>query len=900
MDVVAALWDGTDDGEVVPSDPLARLGFKLRRVSRGLQGWSQRKVGSIRDLLLVANEVILRLDVAQEARELSVIEVWLRRSLKLKVLGLASLERTIARQRARVEGLRDNDASTQFYRILASGRRQRCCISALRMGERTATDLAGKVALATEYYVDLLGTARPRDFDLSLEALGLQPVGLAGLEARFTEEEVWAALCAMPSNKSPGPDGFTWEFYRHCWPLIKADVMAALLEIWMGRHQGFEDLNEALITLVPKREGAFDLKDFRPISLVYSFARLLTKVLARRLAPAMTELVSPNQTAFIRGRCIHDNFLLVKESAKLLHRKRIPSLLLKVDMAKAFDTISWPFLLSVLRQRGFGPRWIGWIALLLRTASTSVLVNGVAGDAFRHGRGLRQGDPIPPLLFVIAMEVLPALFSATVRAGLLSDLAAVGLRHRVSLYADDVVVFAKPGREELAAVWGVLRCFGATSGLLVNYQKSSAAPICCSPEDVVQLSTTLPCPATELPCTYLGLPLSLRKPRKEDLQDVLDKLAARLPFWKARLMSREGRVVYIQAVMTSSLIYHLLALDLDPWFFRAVDKLRRGFLWLGKEDANGGCCSVAWRLVCQPKSLGGLGLLDLRRMNTALRSRWIWFQKTEATKPWSGLDLQVGPDSWALFNASVQIVVGDGKSVLFWEDPWIAGLTASAIAPELIKLVKPAVRKRRSVRDGLAHNAWVFDIAGELSVDATVQYMRLWEAVHGVAVVCSEDGGADSFRWKWSGDGSFSSRAAYRMLFHGCTGLAAAPLIWASFAPLKHRFHAWLALRRRCWTANRRLRRGLPTHTLCPLCDSVDETIDHISLHCDYAKGIWHGLVQRLHLPDIVLVENLGIGDWWIQASSRFAAGTSGKRGFRPGSFGPSVPVFKPGPTRRD
>jgi mannosylglycoprotein endo-beta-mannosidase len=244
----------------------------------------------------------------------------------------------------------------------------------------------------------------------------------------------------------------------------------------------------------------------------------------------MSQLVSPNQTAFIRGRCIQDNFLLVKESAKLLHRKRIPSFLLKVDMAKAFDSISWPFLLSVLRQRGFGPRWLGWIALLLRTASTSVLVNGVADDAFQHGRGLRQGDPISLLLFVIAMEVLQALVSATVRAGLLSDLAAVGLRHRVSLYADDVVVFAKPGRGEIAAVWGVLRSFEARSGLLVNYQKSSAALICCSQEEVLELSATLPCPISQLPCTYLGLPLSLRKPRKEDLQAVLDKLAAKLPF----------------------------------------------------------------------------------------------------------------------------------------------------------------------------------------------------------------------------------------------------------------------------------------------------------------------------------------------------------------------------------
>jgi hypothetical protein len=172
------------------------------------------------------------------------------------------------------------------------------------------------------------------------------------------EEEVRSALRSIPGNKSPGPDGFSWEFYRQCWPIIKADLLRALHATWIGRDQGFEGLNNALITLLPKKVDVVDLSDFRPISLVHSFARLLTKVLARRLAPKMNDLVADNKTAFIRGRCIQDNFLLVQGSAKALHVKKEASLLFKVDIAKAFDSISWPFLLSVLRKRGFGSRWI--------------------------------------------------------------------------------------------------------------------------------------------------------------------------------------------------------------------------------------------------------------------------------------------------------------------------------------------------------------------------------------------------------------------------------------------------------------------------------------------------------------------------------------------------------------
>jgi hypothetical protein len=186
LDEVAALWASGP----VSENPLFNLDRKLRCLSRGLQRWSQRKVGSIRDLMLMANELISRLDVAQESRALSPDEGGLRCGLKRRVLGLASLERTIARQRARVAGLRAGDANAQYFRVLASKRRRRDHIASLRMGSQVASDQAAKEALATEFYVALLGTPRPRDFDLDLGAMGLQPIDLSGLEVQFSEEEV--------------------------------------------------------------------------------------------------------------------------------------------------------------------------------------------------------------------------------------------------------------------------------------------------------------------------------------------------------------------------------------------------------------------------------------------------------------------------------------------------------------------------------------------------------------------------------------------------------------------------------------------------------------------------------------------------------------------------------------
>jgi hypothetical protein len=129
-----------------------------------------------------------------------------------------------------------------------------------------------------------------------------------------------------------------------------------------------------------------------------------------------------------------------------------------------------------------------------------------------------------------------------------------------------------------------------------------------------------------------------------------------------------------------------------------------------------------------------LGLLDLKKLNAALRARWLWFQKADADKPWSGIGFEVSPYATAIFNASVSVSVGDGGKTLFWEDPWIAGLTVGAIAPDLIKLVRPGIRRARTVQHGLLDASWVRDIAGQLSVNVVVQFFKLWGELRNVAL----------------------------------------------------------------------------------------------------------------------------------------------------------------------
>jgi hypothetical protein len=209
---------------------------------------------------------------------------------------------------------------------------------------------------------------------------------LQELETQFTEEEILKAIKEMPKEKAPGPDGFIVDFYQKSWNIIKKDLLEVFNCFHAADLRALDKINGAYTVLLPKKQGAKEPGDFRPICLIHSLDKILSKVLANRLSRVLLDLVEKNQGSFMKGRSIHDNFKLVKESIKYLRRKKEDSLLLKLDIAKAFDVVAWQFLLEVLQQKGFGRRWKTWIIMLLYTASTSILLNGIPCLKIWHTR----------------------------------------------------------------------------------------------------------------------------------------------------------------------------------------------------------------------------------------------------------------------------------------------------------------------------------------------------------------------------------------------------------------------------------------------------------------------------------------------------------------------------------
>jgi len=372
----------------------------------------------------------------------------------------------------------------------------------------------------------------------------------------------------------------------------------------------------------------------------------------------------------------------------------------------------------------------------------------------------------------------------------------------------------------------------------------------------------LPAEIADFPVKYLGLPLTVGRLRKAHLQPLVDRVAAYIPTWKASLLNKAGRLILVKVTMSAACVHTLISLKVPGWVFQEIDKRRRSFLWSGKKKANGGQCLVAWPFVCQPAEFGGLGVVDLRLAAYALRLRWLWLKRTDTNRPWKNLELDFGKDTvvQAMFNASTVFELGDGNLALFWSDHWLGQKSPCLLAPELCKLIKPKMRKTRTVATAMVEKTWIQDITGTLTIQAISEYLQLWEAMEGVHL---RQGVEDTIRWKWTTDATYSARSAYQAFFHGRIQFKGATPIWKAWAPMKVKFFTWLAVKGRIWTADRRHRRGLTTDTDCRLCDQEVETADHLLCTCSFTKQVWHSLFTALgyqnppHVADCFL-------EWWL------------------------------------
>ncbi|KAK1602185.1 hypothetical protein QYE76_017324 [Lolium multiflorum] len=225
----------------------------------------------------------------------------------------------------------------------------------------------------------------------------------------------------------------------------------------------------------------------------------------------------------------------------------------------------------------------------------------------------------------------------------------------------------------------------------------------------------------------------------------------------------------------------MLATDMPKLIKDAIIREQRSFFWSSGRDDGGGSCAVAWKDVCRPVEYGGLGVLDLKRMGWALCARWAWLRRSDDSCPWTNFPVHLGRHVEALVYAATTATLGNGTKLLFWSDRWLAGQSIADLAPAVVAAVNPRVIKRRSVASALPENAWIRDITGTLSTEASIQFLHL------VDITAEQElhpGSQDTLTWNLTESGSYSAKSAYKAFFQGSTFSPHHNSIWECWSPL--------------------------------------------------------------------------------------------------------------------
>ncbi|WVZ53529.1 hypothetical protein U9M48_004457, partial [Paspalum notatum var. saurae] len=437
------------------------------------------------------------------------------------------------------------------------------------------------------------------------------------LIAQFSEEEVKEAIFSMEHNKAPGLDGFPAEFYQVFWEIIKADLMAMFYDFYKGDLRLFS-LNFGVITLLPKCQEAVKIQQFRPICLLNVSFKIFTK----RINMVAQKVIQPSQTAFLPERYILEGVTILHETIHELHKKKLNGVIFKVDFEKAYDNVKWPFLQQTLRMKGFLPLWCQWILQFVSKGSVAVKVNNDVGRYFQTNKGLRQGDPLSPILFNLVVDML-AIFITRAKEngqvqGLLPHLVDGGLS--ILQYADDTILFMEHNLEQAKNMKIILCVFEKLSRLKINFHKNELFCYGEAKDFVEHYLQIFCCGVGNLLFRYLGIPMNHKNLK---IGNKWKNASKKIKWLERKDFILWGRLVLINSVLSSLAMFMMSFFEVPKCILKKLDFYRSTFFRQGDSHKKK-YRLVRWKILCLPKEQGGLGIRNLEIQNICLLSKWLY------------------------------------------------------------------------------------------------------------------------------------------------------------------------------------------------------------------------------------------------------------------------------------
>ncbi|XP_071709245.1 uncharacterized protein [Rutidosis leptorrhynchoides] len=542
FDIIKTTWNKRTNS----TKPDCIFRDKLKLVKQELKRWYSTSHGKLKteieELTCVINEWEKKVEISALNDE--DYNKWMVDKENLLQKEKSQLE--MLKQKSRFKWALEGDENSKFFHSFIRRRNQKNNIHGANIGGVWNSNPLTIKNEAFSFFQRLFkkNTSEPWMLN-NWDGLKIEATSAEALESPFTETEVLDAIKSCGRNKAPGPDGFNIMFYIKFWDIIKDDLLKALKWFWETGSIS-NGCNASFITLIPKVNDPLNFSNFRPISLIGSYYKILSKLLANRIRKIIPGLIGDEQSAFISNRYILDGVLIALESLEDLKSRNQKSFIFKVDFKKAFDCLDWDFLSSTMSSMGFGAKWVKWILSCLNSTSISVLINGSPTDQFFPKRGVRQGDPLSPFLFIIAGEGLNQLLKIATNKKLINGVEIGKDKVVVShlQYADDTIIFGKWNKVEVRNILKILKCFEDLSGLKINLNKSNVYGICTTNSELASLASWFNCKEGSFPFNYLGLPIGAKIRNGAGTKFWIDKWIGDVPLKDAypRLFKLEASI----------------------------------------------------------------------------------------------------------------------------------------------------------------------------------------------------------------------------------------------------------------------------------------------------------------------------------------------------------------------
>ncbi|XP_022559081.2 uncharacterized protein LOC111206456 [Brassica napus] len=627
--------------------------------------------------------------------------------------------------------------------------------------------------------------------------------------------------------------------------------------------------NETHVRLIPKTTSPKSVADYRPIALCNTHYKIIAKILTRRLQPLLPALISEYQSAFVKGRSIADNVLITHEILHYMQHSSATvrcSMAIKTDMSKAYDRIEWSFLRNVLSRLGFHEKWIMWIMACVTSVSYSYLVNGSAQGRVVPTRGIRQGDPLSPYLFILCTEVLSGLCR---KAQLHGDVIGVKVSRNSPainhlLFADDTIFFSRTNHKSCAKLISILKKYGDASGQCINLNKSSITFLAKTPGDAKRRVRHQFQILNEGGLgKYLGLPEHFGRKKRDIFASLVDRIRQRSHSWTTRFLSGAGKHILLKSVLAAMPTYSMSCFKLPMSLCKQIQSILTRFWWDASPEVKK-ICWVSWEKLAKPKNAGGLGFREIAQFNDAMLAKLSWrilkepaslmakillgkycfrshFLETKtasgASHGWQGI--LVGRD---LLSKVLGWAIGSGSKVNIWNEPWLSpteplGVMGPPTTPtkdwKVNKLLTPSME-------------WDLTIIREHLPQHEEMIRRLIPSTLGMQ---------DERVWLPNASGVYSTKSGYAIA-KLCNGYPSdfifdwKKCIWQVDTSPKIKHFLWKSNNKALPVGSCLASRGLSILPTCKRCGNL-ETELHVLLQCPFASQVWE-LVPCLFKPDLL------------------------------------------------